>query len=159
MVLAIAPHSCQPLQPYHLPGTVRWLGFSWPACSSWMAPLRDTPLVLHVSRAMVRALRVYRNLEFGISSVDRMEHTHSKIRSNVENAQQRQKMYYDKKKCVKNVQFTVGDWVRVKLPVFVKKGKTNCSACKKHNVLAAFSLRGLVSCYQLIVVPHAQRRR
>ncbi|KAJ1207785.1 hypothetical protein NDU88_003175 [Pleurodeles waltl] len=36
--------------------------------------------------------------------------------------------------------------------------KTNCSACNKHNILAAFSLRGPVSCNQLFAVPRAERR-
>lgn len=46
----------------------------------------------------------------------------SKVHERVETKQTQSKKYYDKKRNVKYVQLTVGDWVRVKKPGFVVKG-------------------------------------
>ena len=49
------------------------------------------------------------------------------VRQNVQIAQTKQKKYYDAKRNVKHVHFKVGDWVRVKKPGFITKGKKTFS--------------------------------
>lgn len=49
------------------------------------------------------------------------------VRQNVQNAQKKHKRYYDAKRNVKQVHFKVGDWVRVKKPGFITKGKKTFS--------------------------------
>lgn len=49
------------------------------------------------------------------------------VRKQVELTQVKQKLYFDSRKCVKNVGINVGDCVRIKKPVHVEKGSSKFS--------------------------------